>query len=356
MRDFAHAAGADSIDAAAADRALDRLEIDSLGLDAMDRRYLTMIADLYNGGPVGVETLAAGLSEPRDTIEDVIEPYPHPARPHRPHRTRPLPQRARLDPPRPRPRPPGAQTGLFDMEDGAEVMRIPCLVRRCPARRARPPPPPPAAAGRLRKPANWLCLPGRADTCATPLETTALDPTGYGATGAVSAAPRSRRSTASSSIRRSAAIGGMNSDLDPGDGEEKAAIATQFARFVERVPHLRADLSLDDARRGHRRRDRRRRHRPRRDRAYGDVRAAWRNYLATRNQGRPFVLDRPQPGLADADPVARRATSRAAPRPKRMKLAILPGFNVLVPQGKRVGGTFKSTPLCASPGRDRLRA
>jgi Holliday junction DNA helicase RuvB len=75
VRDFAHAAGTDSIDAAAADRALNRLEIDALGLDAMDRRYLTMIADLYNGGPVGIETLAAGLSEPRDTIEDVIEPY-----------------------------------------------------------------------------------------------------------------------------------------------------------------------------------------------------------------------------------------------------------------------------------------
>jgi Holliday junction DNA helicase RuvB len=75
VRDFAHAAGADSIDAAAADRALTRLEIDSLGLDAMDRRYLMMIAELYNGGPVGIETLAAGLSEPRDTIEDVIEPY-----------------------------------------------------------------------------------------------------------------------------------------------------------------------------------------------------------------------------------------------------------------------------------------
>ena len=75
VRDFAHAAGADAIDAEVADRALDRLEIDGLGLDAMDRRYLTMIADLYGGGPVGIETLAAGLSEPRDTIEDVIEPY-----------------------------------------------------------------------------------------------------------------------------------------------------------------------------------------------------------------------------------------------------------------------------------------
>jgi Holliday junction DNA helicase RuvB len=75
VRDFAHAAGADIVDGAVADRALSRLEIDALGLDAMDRRYLTMIADLYGGGPVGVETLAAGLSEPRDTIEDVIEPY-----------------------------------------------------------------------------------------------------------------------------------------------------------------------------------------------------------------------------------------------------------------------------------------
>ena len=75
VRDFAHAAGGGPIDARAADAALTRLEIDGLGLDAMDRRYLTMIADLYHGGPVGIETLAAGLSEPRDTIEDVIEPF-----------------------------------------------------------------------------------------------------------------------------------------------------------------------------------------------------------------------------------------------------------------------------------------
>jgi Holliday junction DNA helicase RuvB len=75
VRDFAHAAGSDTVDAKVADAALSRLEIDALGLDAMDRRYLTMIADLYGGGPVGIETLAAGLSEPRDTIEDVIEPF-----------------------------------------------------------------------------------------------------------------------------------------------------------------------------------------------------------------------------------------------------------------------------------------
>lgn len=75
VRDFAHAAGHEVVDAHAADAALNRLEVDALGLDAMDRRYLTMIADIYRGGPVGVETLAAGLSEPRDTIEEVIEPY-----------------------------------------------------------------------------------------------------------------------------------------------------------------------------------------------------------------------------------------------------------------------------------------
>ena len=75
VRDFAHVAGDGVVNRAIADNALTRLEVDKLGLDAMDRRYLSMIADIYKGGPVGVETLAAGLSEPRDTIEEVIEPY-----------------------------------------------------------------------------------------------------------------------------------------------------------------------------------------------------------------------------------------------------------------------------------------
>lgn len=75
VRDFAQAAGEAEVDAKVADGALTRMEVDHLGLDAMDRRYLRMIADIYRGGPVGVETLAAGLSEPRDTIEEVIEPY-----------------------------------------------------------------------------------------------------------------------------------------------------------------------------------------------------------------------------------------------------------------------------------------
>ena len=75
VRDFAQAAGDAEVNAKVADAALTRMEVDHLGLDAMDRRYLLMIADIYQGGPVGVETLAAGLSEPRDTIEEVIEPY-----------------------------------------------------------------------------------------------------------------------------------------------------------------------------------------------------------------------------------------------------------------------------------------
>jgi holliday junction DNA helicase RuvB len=75
VRDFANVAGDKTVTRKIADAALTRLEVDGMGLDAMDRRYLMMIADIYKGGPVGVETLAAGLSEPRDTIEEVIEPY-----------------------------------------------------------------------------------------------------------------------------------------------------------------------------------------------------------------------------------------------------------------------------------------
>ncbi len=60
---------------AIADRALTRLGVDDLGLDGADRRYLTLIAENYAGGPVGVETLSAALSEPRDAVEEVIEPF-----------------------------------------------------------------------------------------------------------------------------------------------------------------------------------------------------------------------------------------------------------------------------------------
>jgi Holliday junction DNA helicase RuvB len=75
IRDFAAVGGWAGVDAATADQALLRLEVDARGLDGMDRRYLRAIAEHYGGGPVGVETMAAALSEQRDVLEEVIEPY-----------------------------------------------------------------------------------------------------------------------------------------------------------------------------------------------------------------------------------------------------------------------------------------
>jgi len=74
-RDFADVQGSGKIDLSIAKLTCERLEIDSAGLDEMDRRLLGVIIESYDGGPVGVETLAAALSEPRDTIEDVYEPF-----------------------------------------------------------------------------------------------------------------------------------------------------------------------------------------------------------------------------------------------------------------------------------------
>ena len=75
VRDFAEVLGNGKLDMAAVKLAAKRLEIDDVGFDDMDRRLLKVIIDDYDGGPVGVETLAAALGEPRDTIEDVYEPY-----------------------------------------------------------------------------------------------------------------------------------------------------------------------------------------------------------------------------------------------------------------------------------------
>jgi Holliday junction DNA helicase RuvB len=75
VRDFASVANHGEVNAKVADNALRRLEVDSSGLDSADRRYLLFIAEKYMGGPVGVETICAGLSEQRDSIEETIEPY-----------------------------------------------------------------------------------------------------------------------------------------------------------------------------------------------------------------------------------------------------------------------------------------
>ncbi len=74
-RDFAEVLSNGALDLETARESLDRLDVDRAGLDDMDRKYMRVIIEHYDGGPVGIETLAAALSEPRDTLEDVYEPY-----------------------------------------------------------------------------------------------------------------------------------------------------------------------------------------------------------------------------------------------------------------------------------------
>lgn len=204
----------------------------------------------------------------------------------------------------------------------------------------------PAAAPDYSKPANWLCLPGRADLCSTPLKTTALNPNGYGSTG-------------QSPVAKNAAIdcfyvyptisrdSGVNSDLVA--DEERGVVEVQFARFAGAcrtfAPLYRsmtvgliaaaaagADFKGPFAT------------------AYGDVRAAWKEYLAKHNKGRPFVLIGHSQGSWMLQTLIAQEIE-GKPIARQMKLAIIPGFNVLVPQGKLVGGTFKSTPICSRPGQ-----
>jgi len=75
VRDFAAVDGVKAIDAREADKALRRLEVDEMGLDQLDRRYMHLIAENFGGGPVGIETIAAAMSEPRDAIEEIVEPF-----------------------------------------------------------------------------------------------------------------------------------------------------------------------------------------------------------------------------------------------------------------------------------------
>ena len=197
------------------------------------------------------------------------------------------------------------------------------------------------------KTSSWLCLPGRKDVCSTPLATTALNPNGYGSTGLSNVAkdPPVDCFYVYPTVSRDQ---GLNSDLNA--GEEKAAAETQFARFagvcrtfapiyrqmtLGAVAAYSAGGDITAASKI----------------AYRDVAAAWRDYLATKNGGRPFVLiGHSQGSLMLQQLIAQEVETNAA-LAARMKLAILPGFNVLVPQGKLVGGTFKKTPLCSRPGQ-----
>ncbi|MGV6871639.1 Holliday junction branch migration DNA helicase RuvB [Pseudochelatococcus sp. B33] len=123
VRDFAVVGGSDIITRPIADRALQLLEVDGAGLDLMDRRYLTMVAQSFGGGPVGIETIAAALSEPRDAIEEIIEPYLiQQGFVQRTPRGRVLTPHAfsHLGLAVPAARRPAAQTGLFDEETDDE--------------------------------------------------------------------------------------------------------------------------------------------------------------------------------------------------------------------------------------------
>ena len=209
---------------------------------------------------------------------------------------------------------------------------------------AQPAAPPPAID--YSNAANWLCLPGRADICSTPQATTALNPNGYGSNGRSTVAkdPPVDCFYVYPTVSRDQS---MNSDLNM--SEEVGAAAAQAARFASvckvYAPKYRQmtigavvafsagqDISRAAVL------------------AYGDVLAAWRNFLATRNQNRPFVLIGHSQGTVHLIPLIATQIETNPAVHKRMKLAILAGFNLLVPQGKLVGGDFKRTPLCSKPG------
>jgi hypothetical protein len=197
------------------------------------------------------------------------------------------------------------------------------------------------------KASSWLCLPGNPDVCSAPLATTALNPNGYGSTGRspVAKDPPLDCFYVYPTVSRD---NGLNSDLNM--SEEIAAAAAQAARFSSvckvYAPKYRQmtvgaivafSAGQDVTAAGLL--------------AYGDVLAAWRNFLATRNQGRPFVLIGHSQGTLHLIQLIAREIEPNPAVARRMKLAILPGFNVMVPQGKLVGGDFKSTPLCSKPGQ-----
>jgi hypothetical protein len=195
---------------------------------------------------------------------------------------------------------------------------------------------------------NWLCLPGRQDSCSTPLATTALNPNGYGSNGPSTVAKNPPIDcfyvypTVSNDQ-------GLNSDLNPGR-EEKLATESQFARFSSvcrpfapiyrqmTLASIAAYAAGGDITKAAMM-------------AYGDVVAAWRNYIRTRNQGRPFVLVGHSQGSLMLQMLIAQEIEASPALARRMKLAIIPGFNVLVPEGKLVGGTFKATPLCSRVGQ-----
>ena len=231
------------------------------------------------------------------------------------------------------------KNGWFPAFAGMTMMLVSPVAAQAPA----------LAAPDYVKPSNWLCLPGRPDVCSTPVPTTALNPNGYGSVGN-SRPPAKLPSIDCFYVYPTVSSDqGLNSDLFPGR-DERLAAESQFARFASVcrtfAPMYRqmtlgavaaAAAGVDVMRNGLI--------------AYADVRAAWRDYLQNKNGGRPYVLIGHSQGSLMLQQLIAREIETNPVVARRMKLAIIPGYNVLVPQGKLVGGTFKRTPLCSRPGQ-----
>ncbi len=194
---------------------------------------------------------------------------------------------------------------------------------------------------------NWLCLPGRQDVCSTPLPTTALNPNGYGATGRsiVARDPGIDCFYVYPTVSRDA---GLNSDLKPG-ADERIMTQIQFARFASvcrpfapiyrqmTLASIAAFATGTDVTQAGLN-------------AYRDVQGAFRQYLRARSGDRPFVLIGHSQGSLMLQRLIAEEIEKDPALRRRMRLAILPGYNLLVPRGRLVGGTLRRTPLCSRPG------
>jgi hypothetical protein len=203
------------------------------------------------------------------------------------------------------------------------------------------------AAVDYARPTSWLCLPGRADACGSPMAAAALNPDGYGEPEIL--APAADAAADCFYIYPTiSADPGLNADMNAGP-EEQGMTALQFSPFASAcrtfAPIYRSvtlaaiprALAGEDVTANF-------------DRAYGDVLAAWRHYLAHHNQGRPFVLIGHSQGAIHLTRLVAEEIegSEAA---GRMLSAMLIGFNVEVPQGALTGGSFRTTPICTAPGQ-----
>ena len=204
------------------------------------------------------------------------------------------------------------------------------------------------AAPDYSKTEAWLCLPGRDDACSKPLPTVALNPNGYGSVGQAVPArdPKIDCFYVYPTVSRDP---GDNSDMAAGP-EEQATAAVQFARFAgtcRTFAPLYRQATLAALLRQARGEGARTAQSV--ALAYGDVAAAWREYIETHNKGRPFVLIGHSQGTIHLSQLLAREIE-GRPESKRMLSALLIGFNVDVPEGKIVGGTFRETPLCTRLG------